>query len=153
MIQPLDIVLFKGYWWNPLSWFIAQRTSCFYTHGGVMLGTNLMVEAKEGGVQKSLLSSYGNREHRLLRFKGPLPEKILIDWLLAQVGKPYEYKSYLGYVTGLNTPYLDDPDQFVCVELASEMFTQNGIEIWGTEKPTYIYPSDLLQNGNFKEVT
>jgi len=164
MIQPLDLVLFRGLWWNPMTYFIAQRTSCLYTHGGVLLGKTIkigddegdMVEAKEGGVQLSFLADYGQREHRILRYKYEMaPEKIdqLLSWLLSQIGKPYEYKSYLGYITGIKTPYLDDPNQFVCVELDSEMFTQNGIELWGPEKPTYIYPSDLLQNGNFKEVT
>jgi hypothetical protein len=169
MIQQLDIAILKGHWYNPMTHVIYQRTSSWYTHGTVLLGQPIriihpktlkwiegdQIEATEGGVQLTWFKKYDGRTRKILRYWNEilLDRAKMLKWLLSKIGCKYEYLSYLGYLTGFKTDYLDDPNKFVCVELASEMFTQAGIDIWGCEKPTYIYPSDLLQNNCFKEVS
>jgi uncharacterized protein YycO len=153
-LKLLDIVIYYGHLWNPLTYVVGVRTSTFWTHAGIVLSTTgLCMEAKEGGVQKTLLNQ--KRKHKIIRYNGELTEEEqykLMCWLLSKEGCGYEYKSYIGYLFGFKTPYLNDPNEFVCVELASEMFYQNDIDIWGCEKPTYVYPSDMLQNPFFDEV-
>jgi uncharacterized protein YycO len=154
-LLPLDIIIYRGYWWNPMTYVVGMRTSTFWTHAGIVLTANgLCMEAKEGGVQETQVNR--KRKYKVIRYKGQLSEQkqeILFNWVISKKGCGYEYKSYLGYLFGIKTKYLNDPDEFVCVELASEMFFQNVIDIWGCEKPTYVYPSDMLQNGNFMEVS
>lgn len=169
MFQLFDLMILRGYWYNPMTYFIAQRTSSFFTHGTILLGKEIeivdhktgkfvkgdQIEASEGGVELTWKSKYDKRDKRILRYKEQISEEKqyqMFKWLVSKIGCGYKYKSYLGYITGIKTNYLTDPNEFVCVELGSEMFMQNQINIWGCEKPTYIYPSDLLQNNCFQEV-
>jgi uncharacterized protein YycO len=155
ILQPLDCIIYRGYWWNPMTYFVGLRTSTFWTHAGVVLTSGgLCMEAKEGGVQQTHLNT--SRTFKVVRYIPGFASEIedkLFDWVISKKGCDYKYESYLGYIFGIKTAYLQDPNEFVCVELFSEMFNQNGINIWGCEKPTYTYPSDILQNPNFEEVT
>jgi hypothetical protein len=154
-LQPLDIIILRGNWYNPMTGFIYHRTSTAWSHGTIVSpDPRRQYEAVAEGVKITDVSKYAKRPKRVLRANFTIhdPEKLLA-WLYAQLGKHYEWRSYLGYITGIKTAYLNDPDQFVCIELASDMFTRNGYPIWGCERPTYIYPSDFLQNPYFIEVT
>ena len=162
-IKQFDLALWQGHWYNPITWFIQQRTSTNLTHGSILLGRTIRVygvegdqiEAIGGGVQLTKLASYGDRKRMILRYQqtiSPHVQDQMLSWLISKIGCKYEWKSFLGYIFGIKTSYLDDPNQFVCTEIYSEMFSQNGINVWGEDEPVYIYPSYFSQNNLFRRV-
>ena len=161
-LKPLDIILIEAgstmRWIDPMAWIIHQRTSSWLTHGVIVLNSKgRIVEATGGGVHYADISKYSERKCIQLRYDREFTRQQRLQMLLWAEDKAnrkckYEFKSFLGYLTGIETNYLDDPDQFVCVEFCAEMFTQNGIEIWGCERPTYIYPKHFAMNGCFRKV-
>ena len=162
MMQIFDLIMFKGNLVTPLDATIFKRSASNYTHGAIWVGPqNLIhpktlkniegdiIEATVGGVQLSWISKYDHRDQKVLRYVDPIPEdkqNKMLSWLISKLGCKYEYESFLGYLSGVA---FDDPNEYVCVELASEMFTDNGLQVWGAETPKYIYPRDLLINPKF----
>lgn len=162
-IKLFDLALWQGAWYNPITWFIQQRTSTNLTHGSILLGRTIridgiegdQIEAIGGGVKLTWLADYGDRRRMILRYQQTLSPHVqdqMLAWLISKIGCKYEWKSFWGYIFGIRTLYLDDPNQFVCTEAYSEMFTQNGNPIWGEAPPVYIYPSAFQNNPLWKRV-
>lgn len=162
-IKLFDLALWKGHRYNPMTEFIRIRTTSDLVHGSMLLGRTIKVngvegdqlEAIRGGVKLTWVADYGDRKREILRYQPILSNHIqdqMLEWAISKIGCKYELKAYLGYIFGIRTSYLDDPNQFVCTEYYAEAFTQNGINLWGEEPPTYIYPSAFKNNPLFKRV-
>lgn len=153
-LRPLDILVLKGYWFNPVTHIIFTRTSTTWTHCAVWTGKEL-VEAVASGVKRTPLEHYKNRAYRVMRYAYPLHDsqvEVALDWLNKQVAYAvgYDYLALLGFLTGLVA--FDRVDKYYCAELPAYMLIQAKVFLWN-EIPAFIYPCEYIRNYNFKEVT
>jgi uncharacterized protein YycO len=154
ILQPLDILVFRGQWYNPMALFIYQRTSTWYTHCAMYVGDGVIVEAKSHGVIETALAHYEGRERKVMRYRyeiHPAHVKAALDWLqeitVTSVG--YDFVSYLGYITGIKA--FDNPNKYACVEVPAYALKEAKVDIWN-EIPAFIFPCEYVRNYQFKEV-
>jgi uncharacterized protein YycO len=154
ILQPLDILVFKGYWWNPVTGIIFTRTSTTYTHCAVYAGNGLIVEAVASGVKKRPVGHYAGRPYKVMRYRHEIhPEHVqaALGWLECQVENAvgYDYLALLGFLTGWKA--FDEEDKFYCAELPAFMLKEARVDLFN-EIPSFIYPCTYIQHIDFKEV-
>ena len=154
-IKPLDILIYKGNWWNPLTGIIYVRTSTTYTHCAIAMGPSRMIEAVAKGVIESPLDAHGARPYIVLRYKHEIHSNHLlaaIDWLYDQVENAvgYDFLALLGFLTGYKG--FEEEDKFFCSELVAYAFQAAKVDLFN-EIPTFIYPSAFIQHCDFERVT
>ncbi len=141
-LQPLDIVLVHGLWYNPLHWAIRWRsldkcvhcfTICNYENDGYNpLFTN---------VQLDNLSKYTGREVTIVRHRDLHIGKIntICKWLELKYKKSKKYDFFkqwlLGFVFGIAVKSLvNDENAWTCSELPYWMFQENGVKLTSVDE-------------------
>ena len=154
IIKPLDILVYKGNWYNPITWIIYTRTSTTYTHCAIAVGRGRMIEAVAKGVIEVPLDAHGTRPYLLLRYKHEIHQEHVqaaTDWLYNQVecAVGYDFLALIGFLTGYKG--FEEEDKFFCSELAVYAFQAAKVDLY-SEIPTYIYPSDFISHLDFEAV-
>jgi uncharacterized protein YycO len=154
-LQPLDIIVFKGRWWNPMTHFIRHRTSTAWTHCALYVGEGKLVEAVASGVVVTPLEHYAGRPGVALRYQFPIHEAHVmaaLQWLADQVEEaiPYDLVAFLGFITGLKA--FEEENKFYCAELPVYAYLEAGINLFN-EPPAFIYPCEFVQSNDFEEVS
>jgi len=154
-IKPLDVLIYKGLWYNPITGIIYVRTSTTYTHCAIATGGGRMIEAVAKGVVETPLDAHGTRPYIVLRYKHEThPDHVQAakDWLYDQVENAvgYDYLALLGFLTGYKG--FEEEDKFFCSELVAYAFQAAKVDLFN-EIPTFIYPSAFIQHCDFERVT
>lgn len=151
ILQPLDLLILRGNWYNPMLYVIMQRTSSRWTHAVTYRGKGQVYDAGLKGVCYNSVDHYNGRGVAVLRYnnKLSLEEKIeMLKWLdrMAQDSVPYDFKALLGFITGLKA--LDDENAWYCSEIPYWMYHEFRHPLFNGEK-TFIYPADLYKCNDF----
>jgi len=150
-LKPLDLIVLKGKWYNPITHFIRHRTSTAWTHVAIYVGDGKLVEAVAKGVIVTPLEHYAGRTRVVLRYRLPIHEEHVtaaLVWLDEQVKTaiPYDLVAFLGFVTGIKA--FEEEDKFFCSELPTYAYREAKINLWN-EIPEFPYPCDYLQMNDF----
>lgn len=163
-LKPLDVVIFKGGWINPLEAGIKIRSLSEYTHT-VFVKDDLgnVWNPTMGGVLDDNLNSEHLRDRpaKLLRLKEFISfDKMvqILDWCRATQAKSkgYDYTALLGFLTSVKA--LENEDCWYCSEFPFYAFIDNGIPICNNAL-TFVYPSyfadcpmfETVWEGKFKD--
>lgn len=155
LLKPLDVLIFKGLWFNPITPIIYTRTGTTWTHCAIATNPGRMIEAVAKGVVESSIDAHGTRPYKVMRYRHEMhPDHVqaAIDWLYDQVetAKGYDFLALLGFLFGWKG--FDEDDRFYCAELVPVAFQQAKVDLFN-EIPTFVYPSAFVQHCDFKEIT
>jgi len=110
------IALYKGT--SALSRLIRWRTWSDYSHAAWVFPDQSVIEAWKGGVTHapSILAGHApDTEVHLFTLDLTIEQRWAIqDFLIAQIGKPYDYGGILGFLTASKTEH---PNRWFCSEL------------------------------------
>ncbi len=110
------IALYKGT--SALSRLIRWRTWSDYSHAAWVFPDQSVIEAWKGGVTHapSILAGHApDTEVHLFTLDLTMDQRWAIqDFLIAQIGKPYDYAGILGFLTASKT---ENPARWFCSEL------------------------------------
>jgi hypothetical protein len=139
-LQPLDIVLVDGLWYNPAHWMIQWRSldsgvHCFTIKDTDGNGYNPLFK----GVQIDNISKYKGRKITVCRYRYSVDTEKVLKWCEDKLSKSKRYdffKQWLfGFVLGIATKHIsNDPNAWTCSELPYWMFQDNGYKITTTEE-------------------
>ncbi len=110
------IALYKGT--SALSRLIRWRTWSDYSHAAWVFPDGSVIEAWKGGVTHAptILSGHApDTEVHLFMLDLTIEQRWAIqDFLIAQIGKPYDYAGIVGFLAAAKT---ENPDRWFCSEL------------------------------------
>ena len=110
------IALYKGT--SALSRLIRWRTWSDYSHAAWVFPDHSVIEAWKGGVTHApgILAGHApDTEVHLVTLDLTIEQRWAVqDFLIAQIGKPYDYAGILGFLTASKT---ENPDRWFCSEL------------------------------------
>ena len=110
------IALYKGT--SVLSRLIRWRTWSDYTHAAWLFQDGSVIEAWKGGVTHApgILSAHApDTVVHLYALNLTIEQRWAVqDFLIAQIGKPYDYAGILGFLTASKT---ENPNRWFCSEL------------------------------------
>lgn len=154
ILRPLDILVFKGYWFNPVTHIIFTRTSSFYTHCAIYIGDGVLIEAVASGVKETALAHYHSRSYKVMRYRHEIhPDHVqeALTWLYDQVemAMGYDFLALLGFLTGWYG--FSEENKFFCSELVAYCFQAAKIDLWN-EIPVFMYPCEFIRHHDFAEV-
>lgn len=155
--KSLDVIVFRGQWWNPFLVPVLFRTQSLWTHTVVVRGsTGRIYDAHIKGVEERSLSDYKNRYAAVLRRididEIPLPVKIkIIAWLdkLVKDKNDYDFLALVGFLSGIKA--FEDDDKWFCSEVPYWMWQYFWKPMFN-EELTYVWPSDHYRNCCYKIV-
>jgi hypothetical protein len=145
--RSLDVIVFRGQWYNPFLPPILFRTGSRWTHTVVVRGSDGKIyDAHTPGVQERHLSDYKGRYAAVLRRRDidqiPQADKIkMIAWAdkLVKDENGYDFTALVGYLLGIKA--FEDDDRWFCSELPYWMWEYHGYPLYN-EQLTYVLPSD-----------
>jgi len=145
--QPVKLLLFYGRGW--VSDAIRWQTDSEYSHTAIGLPDGSIIEAWQGSGFE-LLMMRGKVQKKFLTDKSTItefeveqtPEQTakIIEFLEAQVGKPYNYSGIVRFITRSD---LDPRDSWFCSELVFAAFQYAGINLFERVKAVKIPPGML----------
>ena len=122
------IALYKGT--SALSRLIRWRTWSDYSHAAWVFPDQSVIEAWKGGVTHapSILAGHApGTEVHLYTLDLTIEQRWAIqDFLIAQIGKPYDYAGILGFLTASKTEH---PARWFCSELVFSALKQARISV------------------------
>lgn len=136
-LQPLDIVLVNGIWYNPAHWMISWRSldrgvHCFTIKDTDGNGYNPLFT----GMEINNISKYKGRNVTILRHKYLHHDKIntILNWCESKFNESRRYdfigQWLLGFVLGINSKSIaNDDTAWTCSEFPYWMFQENGVKI------------------------
>jgi len=153
-IKPLDVLIYKGLWYNPITGIIYVRTSTTYTHCAIAVGGGRMIEAVAKGVVEAPLDAHGTRPYIALRYKHEIhPDHVQAakDWLYNQVecAVGYDFLALLGFLTGYKG--FEEEDKFFCSELVAYAFQAAKVDLY-SEIPVFLYPCEFVRHVAFEQI-
>jgi uncharacterized protein YycO len=137
------IALYKGR--SLLSRLIRWRTWSEYSHAAWVCPDGSVIEAWKGGVRHApgpLVQHEPGTEVDLFEVKGLCVAKAwrVQEFLLRQIGKPYDYAGILGFVLAAKT---ENPDCWFCSELVFAALKGVGVELLSRVPPWKVSPGML----------
>ena len=126
----------------PGSMLLRWLTRCEYSHCEIMYD-NYIVGARTHGVERYPLETLAIK-HDIGTLECSDEQKTLFDnFIESQIGKSYDYRSYLGFI--FNKKTMEDQDKWFCSELILEGLSRAGIKLFNGDciKPWNIMPRDL----------
>jgi len=136
------IALYKGT--SALSRLIRWRTWSDYSHAAWVFPDGSVIEAWKGGVTHapSILSAHASdTEVHLFALDLTIEQRWAIqDFLIAQIGKPYDYAGILGFLAAAKT---ENPDRWFCSELLFSAVKQARINLLARIPAWKVYPGLL----------
>ena len=136
------IALYKGT--SILSRLIRWRTWSEYSHAAWVFPDGSVIEAWKGGVTHapSILAGHApDTEVHLFTLDLTTEQRWAIqDFLIAQIGKPYDYAGILGFLTASKT---ENPGRWFCSELIFAACKSARIELL-RRVPAWKVPPGLL---------
>lgn len=148
-LQPLDVGVIRGRIWQPMDWFIYQRTSTLWGHCVVIKNdSGDCFDPRFKGILNNNISRYDSRGYKIRRYKYPMPKNQMFEWCLdkQKKAKHYDFKAMGGYVTGI--PGLQDENSWTCAEFPYWMFMDNGCPLTD-EIMAFVFPSFFMQSNDF----
>jgi hypothetical protein len=137
-IQPLDIILFNAKPYNIIHKLITWRSLDSSVHSVVVKNSDgTLYDPDFKGIVNSNLNDYKGRNIIVLRHKLALDKTRLLDWCENTMlnSKGYDYSQWiLGFVLGLTTTIVNNPNKWTCAEFPYWMFQENGYAITAKEE-------------------
>ena len=134
-LQPLDIVVVDGQWFNPAHWMIQWRSLDRGVHCFTIISSNGDgYNPKFKGVQVENISQYKGRNITIVRYKHEFDSTKLLTWLSTQMTKSTRYDFFrqwlLGFVLGITSKFIsNDPTAWTCSELSYWAFQDNDLRL------------------------
>jgi len=148
-LMPCDIVLVKGYGRGIISDVICDIENSQYSHSAILINGNIIIEAGMFNVRYNLLDNYKGYFdiYRCLDINN-LQRKSIIDYLILQLGKQYDYKlliwEYIRLKLNIILPYFNS-SSVICSELVRDSFL-NSTNIDLTPVIRFPTPKDLSES-------
>ena len=122
------IALYKGT--SALSRLIRWRTWSDYSHAAWVFPDHSVIEAWKGGVTHApgiLAGHAADTEVHLFALDLTIEQRWAIqDFLIRQIGKPYDYAGILGFLAAAKT---ENPNRWFCSELIFAACKRAGIDL------------------------
>jgi len=124
----MKVLLYRGR--SIISRGIQLQTRSKYSHAAVMLDDRTVIEAwHKGGVRRLDSPFDGHSEKTLIdvyKVDDTYYPEIVEDFLKQQIGKKYDFRSVLRFMTRIKAK---DNDKWFCSELVVEAFRRGGIDL------------------------
>lgn len=150
-----DVLFYSGSWTNPIDVAIMTRTKSQIVHTGVVVNPNdlrtgpdaqALISARSNGIVYSSLDGYSH-VMGVAEMEDAIRQSEALDWLKAQVGKPYGWADILNQaleLAGQNAVLLDK--SYDCSHLVACFLWIAGLQLdaWMIEE-NRVTPGDLFR--------
>lgn len=152
-----DVVMFKPS--SPISFVIAYLTKSEYSHVGLVVGKDMVVEADRFVNTRLSQIEFDPNRHALYRVPGLLEtqKKIIQEYAVSMIGTRYDYWQIFGWfirlVFGWNKHNLFNRSNYlICSELIDQAYQRAGVPRSCDCPVGDVTPQDLLRIYNFVRV-
>lgn len=153
ILQPMDVIVVDGVWYNPTHPPIMWRGLDSGVHCCTVknrLGDLWSPEGK--GIVDRTLGHYQGRTISVHRYNQYFDADQLLGWCekTQQASEGYDFRAWLGFATGLKS-LANDESRWTCAELPYWAFQGNGHKITPNDE-SFVYPRMFRFNPLFKEI-